>query len=1181
MKGPITVGVLSPMGGGFYFGRVLSGITREVAAVGGQVVFLQTFDAGTSAYNQLYAPDFTTPTAWDRVDGVIAVAASAGLDHLQRLKAAGIPVVLASNTAPGFDGPAAMPDNVGGARAAVEHLIGHGHTRIGFVGNLEQSDMRERHDAYRATLIANGLEADPALFFTSSDNIEEGGRIVAAELIARGMPVTAIFAATDRNAIGVILALAEAGYALPGDLAVVGFDDFENGWYITPALSTVNQRFDDVGALAARLLLTEIGGESLGGVRVDSPSMFVARDSCGCDGGQRKDRPRARVAIHELPSSAAFEAARAGLLTSDLIQSARSDDGQWARSLIDGLTMLAEAVDSALLNGVDVSVEEIRRAEAEIRRLQPPPELVRRVIAAITTYVVRLATAVDAKESEAQGILARCAARISTEFSQLQAGDENRRIAELEASMLESYDLSIQLLDRDNADTMGLGWLAGTHVHTGCLGLWDGPPEGRILRIVGVYDENRTLQGLLGEQMSVREFPPAALVQNADTSGQEVTFVIPVKGSGVDWGVLAVIGKIDTMTNNGRGTYNHWASLLTVALEQEQLDEDLRRSEERYSLATKATNDGLWDWDITTGIVYYSERCRHMLGLKAGGESLAGPEAWLNAVHPDDAAKLNEAIRTGIASSMPFEVEHRVRGAVGGYRWMMCRAQPVSRQGAGEAADRVVGSLADIHTRKELEDRLRLGALHDDITGLPNRRLFVDRLNWTIAQVHRAGEGNYAVVFLDLDGFKLVNDSLGHLVGDELLMEVGERLRRGLRSVDTAARFGGDEFAVLLYDVEPTSVLGTVQRIQEELSRPVRLHGTELSVTASVGIATSTSGYRSAEDVLRDADTAMYHAKSQSPGSTAIFDEEMHARAMNHLKVQTELRQALERNEFEVYYQPIVNLASRTARQFEALIRWRHPVRGIVLPAEFLPAMDETGSIVVLGHWILDEVCRQIAAWREDGVTDVHVSVNLSHREFWSGALLNFVDNCLARHSVSPESITLEITEGVIMVNPDAALRTMQELRSRGIKLDIDDFGTGHSSLHALCSFPLNALKIDRSFVRKLGIDKRTTELVQLIVAMGHTLGLDVVAEGVETEAQADMLQELGCSTGQGYWFARAVPATEAFGMLGHTLGHAFDLVAEQAAEQAARQMAKKTAGQTARRTARQAAKRTVGPTGG
>jgi len=303
----------------------------------------------------------------------------------------------------------------------------------------------------------------------------------------------------------------------------------------------------------------------------------------------------------------------------------------------------------------------------------------------------------------------------------------------------------------------------------------------------------------------------------------------------------------------------------------------------------------------------------------------------------------------------------------------------------------------------------------------------------------------------------------------------------------------------------------------------------------------------------------------------------MHARAMNHLQVQTELRQALERNEFEVYYQPIVNLASRTARQFDALIRWRHPVRGIVLPAEFLPAMDETGSIVVLGHWILDEVCRQIAAWREDGVTDVNVSVNLSHREFWSGALLNFVDNCLARHAVSPESITLEITEGVIMVNPDAALRTMQEFRSRGIKLDIDDFGTGHSSLHALCSFPLNALKIDRSFVRKLGIDKRTTELVQLIVAMGHTLGLDVVAEGVETEAQADMLQELGCSTGQGYWFARAVPATEAFGMLGHTLGHAFDLVAEQAAEQAARQMAKKTAGQTARRTAR----RTVGPTGG
>ena len=1136
MRHPITVGVLSPIGGGFYFGGVLSGITREVAAAGGQVVFLQTSDAGISGDGLLAPPDFTAPTAWDRVDGVISVAASAGLDHLQRLKAAGIPVVLASNMAPGFDGPAAMPDNAGGARAAIEHLIGHGHTRIGFVGNLEQSDMRERYDAYQATLIANGLEADPALFFASTDNGEQGGRNVAAELIARGMPVTAMFAATDRNAIGVILGMTEAGYALPDDLAVVGFDDIERGWYMTPALSTVNQRFDDMGALAARLLLTEIGGKSLGEVRVDSPSTFVARDSCGCDGGQSRDYQRAPVAIHDLPSSATFEAARAGLLTSNLMQSAESADGQWAGSLIAGLTMLADAVDLALRTGVDVSVEEIRRAETEIRRLQPPPELVRHAMTAITTYLVRLAAAVNSEEAEARGILERCAARISTEFSQLQASDGSRRMVEIEAAMREQYDLSIKLLDPDDTDAMGLGWLAGTHVHTGCLGLWDGPPDDRMLQIVGVYDENQTLQGLLGERVPVRAFPPEALVQHADPSGQEVTFVIPVKGRGVDWGVLAVIGKIDTMSSTGRDSYNHWASLLTVALEQEQLHEDLRRSEERYALASGATNDGLWDWDITTGITFYSERCRHLLGLPPGGDLPNGPDAWIGSVHPDDKATLKEAIQTGISRGRPFEAEARVRAAVGGYRWVQYRAQPVSGSGVGVdgAAVRAVGSVTDIHARKELEDRLRLGALYDEVTGLPNRRMFVERLNWTIAQFHRTRKGSYAVVFLDLDGFKLVNDSLGHLVGDELLVKVAERLRCGLRTVDTAARFGGDEFAVLLYDIQPNAVLPTVQRIQDEIARPVRLHGTELSITASVGIATSGTDYRNAEDVLRDADTAMYNAKARSPGSTSMFDEQMHAKAIDHLKIQAELRQALARGEFDVYYQPIVNLESRTTRQFEALVRWRHPQRGLVLPGDFLPAMDETGTIVVLGHWILDEVCRQIAAWHADGVVDVNVSVNLSHREFWSSGLLNHLDSCLKLHDVGPECITLEITEGVIMINPVAALHTMEELRTRGISLHIDDFGTGHSSLQALRKFPLDALKIDRSFIQELGVDQRTTDLVELIVAMGRTLGLNVVAEGVETEDQAKFLQGIGCSEAQGFWFAKAVPAIEAVEMLGH-----------------------------------------------
>jgi len=1134
VSAPITVGVLAPISGGFYYGGVLSGITREVAAIGGRVVFLQTTDAGGVEATNVGAPDFTTPTAWDRVDGIVSVAASTGLDHLMRLKDAGVPVVFTSNLVPGFGAPTAMPDNVGGARAAVEHLIEHGHTRIGFAGNLVQSDMRERYDAYQATLVAHGLEPDPSYFFVATDNVESGGRRVATELMARGMPVTAMFMATDRNAIGLIEGLKDGGLALPDDLAVIGFDDVERGWFITPALSTVNQHFDDIGALSARLLLDEIAGTHLGEVRVDSVSTLVLRDSCGCIGGQPAGVVASSGAGVEPSTTDAMRRARGTLLATDMIRGLGSPTGQRHESLINGIRMLVDAVDAAVLGGHDIRVEAIREAEAEIRRHRPAPETVQGVVTAITTYIFDLNGSDDAGASGTRRILAGCAARILSEFAQIQASEASRRTVEVEGALREQYDLSVELLNRDEADATDLSWLENTHVHTACLALWEGAPEDRLLTIVGVHDQTGALPGLLGREIPVREFPPAALVQAADPSAQEVTFVIPVKGRGGDWGLLAVIGAIDTMPTNGRDTYDHWASLLTVALEQERLHEDLRQSEERYSLASSATNDGLWDWDVTTGLTYYSERCRYLLGLRAGDDLPNGPDAWMSSVHPDDKPALKDAIQTGISRARPFEVEARVRGAIGGYRWMLYRAQPVPGPDASDAAIRVVGSVTDIHARKELEDRLRFGALYDEVTGLPNRRMFVDRLTWTIAQVHRSGKGSYAVVFLDLDSFKLVNDSLGHLVGDELLVKVAERLRRGLRTVDTAARFGGDEFAVLLYDIEPDAVLATVERIQEEIARPVRLHGTEFSITASVGVATSSTGYRNAEDVLRDADTAMYHAKSLSPGSTSMFDERMHAKAMNHLQVQNELRQALERNEFEVYYQPIVNLASRTTRQFEALIRWQHPVRGLVLPGEFLPAMDETGSILVLGHWILDDVCRQIAAWHVAGVTDVNVSVNLSHREFWSNALLSFLDSCLKLHQVSPDCITLEITESVIMTNPAAALHTMEELRDRGIRLHIDDFGTGNSSLHALRSFPLDALKIDRSFIQELGVDQRTTDLVELIVAIGQTLGIGVVAEGVETEAQARFLQDIGCAEAQGFWFAKAVPAIEALGMLEH-----------------------------------------------
>jgi diguanylate cyclase (GGDEF)-like protein len=384
---------------------------------------------------------------------------------------------------------------------------------------------------------------------------------------------------------------------------------------------------------------------------------------------------------------------------------------------------------------------------------------------------------------------------------------------------------------------------------------------------------------------------------------------------------------------------------------------------------------------------------------------------------------------------------------------------------------------------------------------------------------------NFAVLFLDLDGFKVVNDSLGHHIGDRLLVEVGNRLRASLRAVDTAARVGGDEFVLLLLDIEPRDVPGLVDKVQASLGEPFDLDGHQVVATASIGIATSRTDYGSADDVLRDADIAMYRAKAGERGSYEIFDAAMHARAVKRLQTEVELRRAFDLGEFELHYQPIVDLETCRAQAFEALIRWRHPERGLVSPDDFLPVAEETGLIVRLGHWIIDETCRQIAQWRESYDGELCVSVNVSNREFWHGGVLEHVTAALARHGVPTSALKLEITEGVIMHNAHRAEAIVDAMHQRGHAVHIDDFGTGYSSLGALHSFPIDALKIDRSFVVAMSNGTRSAELAHTIVMMGVSLGLDVIAEGIEEPEQRDMLVRFGCTFGQGFLYSEPLAA--------------------------------------------------------
>ncbi|MCB1056033.1 MAG: EAL domain-containing protein [Acidobacteria bacterium] len=444
----------------------------------------------------------------------------------------------------------------------------------------------------------------------------------------------------------------------------------------------------------------------------------------------------------------------------------------------------------------------------------------------------------------------------------------------------------------------------------------------------------------------------------------------------------------------------------------------------------------------------------------------------------------------------------------------------------------VYGIYNDITERKRSEELLRYDALHDALTGLPNRALFKDRLERCIERSQRQMGHLFAVLFLDLDHFKVINDSLGHGLGDKLLISIAERLKRTLRPGDTVARLGGDEFVVLLGEIKAVEDAELVaQRIQESLGSPFDLGGHEVFTATSVGIALGSSAYRDPEDLIRDADIAMYQAKAKGRSCHAVFDSDMHALAMERLVLETDLRRALERDELRVHYQPLVHLGDGRIRGFEALVRWQHPERGLVLPKEFLPLAEETGLTLPLSRFVLRQACDQMHAWHDE-FPELTVSVNLSAKQFLQPDLPQRLDEILDEARLAPGKLRLEITEGVLLHDADAAIETLQALRARNIQLFLDDFGTGYSSLSYLQNFPIDTLKIDRSFVSGGDGGRGNPEIVRTIVTLAHNLELEVVAEGVENAEQLDAVRGLGCEWAQGYHFSRPLDADEALALL-------------------------------------------------
>ena len=547
----------------------------------------------------------------------------------------------------------------------------------------------------------------------------------------------------------------------------------------------------------------------------------------------------------------------------------------------------------------------------------------------------------------------------------------------------------------------------------------------------------------------------------------------------------------------------------------------VKRSEERLALAADGANDGLWEWDLRSGEFFASLRWKTMIGL-SGSTEIARADQWMQRVHAEDVKLLKETIAAHVSGRTEiFQHEHRLLHEDGTYRRFLARA--VAVRGAKGRATRIAGSLTDTTERAIARERLRSAGFLDPLTGLCNRAVFVELLGRCLEDFkEQRGYNRFAALYLDLDRFKVVNDSLGHLVGDELLKAVSRRLESCLRPGDALARLGGDEFAILLNGLGDDQQANAIAfRIQSVLNEPFSIGGREVFTSASIGIAFGRAQYNTPDEIMRDADTAMYQAKARGKARHELFDADMHARALDRLGFENDLRHAVNQNDFEVHYQPIVSLASGMCVGFESLVRWtRHGEA--VSPSIFIPIAEELGLIESLGAWVLQQACTTFTDWQrrfpESGLD--FITVNVSSRQLAQHNFFRIVEQAIDDAGLRPGDLRLEITETGLMDNPNAAAALLQELRDYGVKIYLDDFGTGYSSLSHLHKLPVDALKIDRTFVRSLLLPDRPA-IVESILALARTLNTSVVAEGIESEVQARELERLGCTHAQGYLFSR------------------------------------------------------------
>jgi len=585
------------------------------------------------------------------------------------------------------------------------------------------------------------------------------------------------------------------------------------------------------------------------------------------------------------------------------------------------------------------------------------------------------------------------------------------------------------------------------------------------------------------------------------------------------------------LVRNEVGEPLFWQGVIFDLTERKEAEEALRRSEVSLAESQRIAHLGTWEWDIVTGEVWWSDETYRIHGLEPGG-GIDLREKVEEAFFPEDLPRYRRRIDEALAGEAEgYDHEHRIRRPDGEVRWVHGQAEVV--RGEGGEPLRMIGTVHDVTGRKVLEDRLRRQAYYDHLTDLPNRQLFLDRLEQALARTERRRGSGIAVLFMDLDGFKVINDSLGHDTGDRLLVEVAKRLKRCLRLEDTLARFGGDEFTVLLEEIEGAdAALRVAQRITEKFQRPFALDGRQLFVKLSIGIDLGAADTASPDELLRNADAAMYKAKDEAV-EYRVFDPAMHEQDLRRLELENDLRHALEKEEFTLHYQPIFRLGptdrSETLEGLEALARWEHPQRGFMLPGDFIPIAEQTYLTNPIGRWVIKEACRQVKQWQERHPSEPPLSlcVNISAEQVRYPGLHEDVRSALWESGLEPGSLTLELTEGTLFKDTEAIGTIFEELKALGVRLAIDDFGKEYSSLSYLNRLPVDSLKIDRSFLESFGEHPSNMLIVKAVISLAHSLRLEVTGEGVESAEQLELLRGMGCDFVQGYHLARPLPSED------------------------------------------------------